>query len=271
MTFHHPLRLARLALLATLIFILLQSCIGGCSEGYTIPAAGANLRAFGLESGTSLSDSTQPDDFRRAAQPASRFPALIAAARVQSSEFHSRRERYHNRGGYSLITTRDVEDQANLEKLASESMIRGIVPISALMLDAPGQPQQELREAALTLGADMLLLYTFDSTTQTDHHVPELSVLTLGLAPEGESIAVCTASAILIDARTGYTYCIAEATDRQKRLASAWSGSSAENKAHRKAQENAFEELIDNLQQRWAEVVMNYAPGQPSKTASIGS
>ena len=105
----------------------------------------------------------------------------------------------------------------------------------------------------------MLLIYTLDSASAVDHHVPELSVLTLGLLPEGEARSTCTASAILVDAQTGYVYALAEGTDEQKRLASAWSSDAGRERARRSAEQKAFDELVVNLKERWAEVVKRFA------------
>lgn len=243
--------------------------LAGCNDGYTSPGAGADLRAFGLESGTETWTTVETPPAERAL-PCASFPATIAVVRVQGSNFRSGYDRAYGRGSYSIVATRDVETDQGIEQFARHPMIRAIVPLNHLAAPAAAGDSSGagLRRGAMSLGADMLLIYTLDSATAVDHHLPELSALTLGLLPEGEARSTCTASAILLDARSGYVYALAEGTSLQKRIASAWSSDTGREKARRSAEQKAFDELLINLKQRWDEVTQRHATTPPANPAT---
>ena len=247
---HNPASISILVSLTALISMPLA----GCQDGY-VNTGGADLRAFGLEAPNHRLDedaSTEP-------QPQAQFPATIAVVRVQAQEYRHRSARTYDAGGYTIVTTRDVETDDRFKSFAADPTIRALVPLNHLALPAHISGPADLRLAARRLNADMLLIYTLDSSSEVVHHVPELSVVTLGLMPEGESQARCTASAILLDARSGYVYALSEASDSQKRLTSAWGSDSAERKAVIAAEQRAFHELLDDLAVRWREVAELYA------------
>jgi hypothetical protein len=228
--------------------------LAGCRDGYA-NTSGADLRAFGLQSPTSALDASG----EHTPQPQARFPATIAVVRVQAQDYHRRGMHAYAAGGYSIVTTRDVETDDRFKSFASHPMIRALVPLNHLALPAHIRGAADLREAARRVNADMLLIYTLDSSSEVVHHVPELAVVTLGLMPEGESQGRCTASGILLDARSGYTYALSEASSSQKRLTSAWGSDSAERKAINTAEQRAFHELLEDLSIRWREVADQYA------------
>lgn len=240
-----------------LAFIGLAAVVPACSEGYTRPAGGADLRAFGLEPPAAAFDDADAP-LRAHPQPQADFPATIAVVRLQNADYH-----WHGSskaaGAYTIVTTRDVETDEKFKDFASHPMIRSIVPMNHLVLPSRISHASDLCEAARRIGADMVLVFTLDSDDDIVHHVPELSVATLGLLPEGEAVARCTASAIVLDARSGFVYAVSEGSDEQKRLASAWGGSSARDKARRKAEQKAFHNLLSDLERRWLEVVREYA------------
>jgi hypothetical protein len=67
----------------------------------------------------------------------------------------------------------------------------------------------------------------------------------------------CTASAVLMDTRNGYVYGVAEGTERQQQLASAWTSQAAIDQTRRRVELAAFKKLGDNLQTTWTGVVKN--------------
>jgi hypothetical protein len=247
--------------------------LAGCNEGYTVPGRGADLRAFGGQDGSiDLSNSTGgspgtpgiPGAPGTPIRPYAQFPAVIAAVRVQDDGYCSPRAKVLSMNNFTVVLTRDVELDQDLETLAKKPMIKAIIPLNRLALTGGQQRgSRDLLAAARNLGADMLLIYTLDSSLEVDHHLPELSFVTLGLAPEGEARSNCTASAVLIDARSGYTYAVAEGSDLSKRLATFWSSDSAGVKATRAAEHRAFKALLMNLCTQWDEVVKQYGPPKP--------
>jgi hypothetical protein len=107
--------------------------------------------------------------------------------------------------------------------------------------------------------ADVLLIYTLDTTFLVEDKVAPLTVVTLGLSPNQQAKVVCTASALLMDTRNGYLYGLAEATDRQDQLASAWTSGAAVDQARRRTETKAFSKLVAELEKTWAGVVQTYA------------
>jgi hypothetical protein len=58
-----------------------------------------------------------------------------------------------------------------------------------------------------------------------------------------------------MDTRNGYVYGVAEATDRQKQLASAWTSEAAVDQTRRRVESAAFTKLAANLEGMWSGVV----------------
>jgi hypothetical protein len=201
-----------------------------------------------------------------ARQPLARFPTGIAVARIQAPGYRSPTAEGWGRGAYSIVTIRDVEDPAQLQRLDSLPGVLGIAPVNRLLLPPELQTDLELRNAAAKLRADVLLVYTLDTTFTVEDKAAPLSVVTLGLSPNRVARVVCTASAVLMDTRNGYVYGVAEGTSRQGQLASAWTSDSAVDDARRRAERLAFRNLVDELETAWDGVYKNH--GRPQHTSA---
>ena len=157
-----------------------------------------------------------------------------------------------------LVAVDSPKDQMLIPPLP---MVSGIGPINRLLLPAQLQSDRELREAAARMHADVLLVYTLDTSFTVRDNAAPLSVVTLGLSPSQQAKVVCTASALLMDTRNGYLYGVAEATDRQDQVASAWTSSAAVDQTRRRTESNAFAKLVSELEKTWTGVVQTYARG----------
>jgi hypothetical protein len=97
-----------------------------------------------------------------AAKPAAAFPASIAAVRVQASRYRSyyteREGGVYGKGRYSIITVKEVEEDGDMQRIAKLPQVGGLISISTLLLPESLESDQELREAAARLKADMVLL-----------------------------------------------------------------------------------------------------------------
>lgn len=113
----------------------------------------------------------------------------------------------------------------------------------------------ELRKAAALLHADMLLIYTLDTTFSVEDKAAPLTFVTLGLSPNQQARLLCTASAVLMDTRNGYIYGVSEATERQSQLTNAWTSTTAVDEARRRTESAAFEKLVGQMEQTWTGVV----------------
>lgn len=245
--------------------------IAGCAS-YTTPGGPADLGVMGVKpelaaDRTAQTDVTMQEKFDR--RPLARFPTAIAVARVQAPGYRSRTARSYggHDGSYSVVTTRDVEKPEHFEKLSKLELIDGIGPINRLLLPNTGlRSDQELREAAASMQADMLLIYTLDTNVYVRDMAVPLSVVSLGLSPNQQARVTTTASAVLMDTRNGYIYGLAEATDSYNRLASAWTNEDAIDAARIRTESAAFEKLVAELENTWAGVVERYA--EPANTPS---
>lgn len=221
----------------------------GCAT-YIPPSGRADLQ------GIAVSGSMR-DSF--AAKPAAQFPASIAAVRVQTSNYRSydteRDGGVFGAGKYSVITTKDVEQNSELERLTKLPNVGGFITLSRLLLPATLQSDAELREAAARLKADMLLIYTFETSFHDSDASRALTAITLGLSPTRTVTVNVTSSALLIDTRTGFIYAAFEANERKKLLSNAWESRESADRARRNAEAAAFKSLVTDFETNWPRVV----------------
>ena len=248
---------------AARIAIIALFAIQGCAE-YVTPGPAANLERVGVT--RTVREASTDGVIQKAfdKKPLANFPTGIAVARIQSPEYNSQTATKFGSGAYCVITTRDVEKPEQIDRLASLPMISGIAPVNRLLLPDHLDSDLELRQAAAKLQADMLLIYTLDTQFTTEDKAAPLSVITLGLSPNQQVRVTSTASAVLMDTRNGYIYGLAEATDRQNQMTSAWQNDVAIDETRRATESAAFDKLVDNLATTWKGVVAKYASGHAS-------
>jgi hypothetical protein len=203
-----------------------------------------------------------------AKKPLATFPTAVAVIRVQGPGYSSWTAKGWGGGAFSVVMGRDIENmEPRLEQLAHLPMITALVPVNRLLLPAELHSDLDLRQAAAALHADVVLVYTLDTTFQVQDVVAPLTVITLGLSPNQVAHVLCTASAVLIDTRNGYVYGIAEATDQQNQLASGWTSDAAVDQTRKRVESKAFERLVTNLEATWKQIVANRASSE--RTVSI--
>jgi hypothetical protein len=205
-------------------------------------------------------------------KPLAGFPASIAIARVEDPNYHSVTATSYGSGNYTVVTTRDVEKTEQLDRILKLPMVLGIAPINQLLLTSNLQSDRELREAAASLHADFLLIYTFDTTFYVRDFAKPLSIITLGLSPNENASVVTTASAVLMDTRDGYIYGVDETTARTNQIASAWTSDDAVDDARLRTEAKAFDQLVGEFEKTWKGVVQQYATqpaSQPAANAAV--
>lgn len=241
---------------ASAFFFCAAPALVGCG-GYATPGRAADLSVLGV----AAADAAQTDpavSTELARRPLARFPTGVAVARIQAPGYRSPTADGWGRGAYSLVSVRDVEDLKQVGRLAALPGVHAIAPVGRLLVPQELNTDVELRNAAAKLRADVLLVYTLDTTFTVDDKAAPLTVVTLGLSPNHLARVVCTASAVLMDTRNGYVYGVAEGTSRQGQLASAWTSESAVDDASRRAEREAFRSLVDELEQTWDGVYETY-------------
>jgi len=241
------------------VCLALLICVG-CSH-YVTPGRAANMKALGgvMPDQTDVSVSHALEK-----HPLATLPTGIAIVRVQEPGYQSKTAQGWGSGAYSVVTTRDIENMdAAIAKISKLQMISGIAPVNRLLLPQQFNSDLELRQAAAAMHCDMLLIYTLDTTFTVEDPALPLSVITLGLSPNEMAHVACTASAVLMDTRNGYVYGVAEATEKQNQLASAWTSEAAVDQTRKRTEAKAFEKLTTEIQGTWAGVVKQMA-SQPS-------
>jgi hypothetical protein len=194
-----------------------------------------------------------------AAKPAADFPASIAAVRVQAPHYQSyytqREGGVYGQGRYSVITVKEIEEDADTQRIAKLPQIGGLISISTLLLPSNLQSDRELREAAARLKADMVLLYTFDTSFHDNDASVALTVVTLGLSPTRRVFVRVAASALLIDTRTGFIYAALEANEKRQITTNAWESRETADRARRDAEKSAFKALVAEFERNWPQIV----------------
>jgi hypothetical protein len=258
-----PFSISRCRTCACLSLALASAVASGCAS-YRTPGVAADFHAMGItpEQAATQTDASINDRLDR--KPLAGFPTNIAVVRVQGPYYRSQTARGYGTGGFTVVTTRDVETPEAFDQLAGLPMVEGIAPLNRLVLPAEFSSEKSLREAAASVQADMLLLYTFDTEFETDKKVAPLGLITLGLFPDRLARVTSTASAALIDTRNGYVYGLSEATGHDDQLTNAWNNTDAIDSSRRKAEREAFDGLVKEVQSLWSGVVKRYGP--PGKT-----
>lgn len=247
---------AMLAMLAALISAI---AAGGCSS-YKVPGQAADFRAMGItkERVDELTDVGIAKRLER--KPLAGFPTNIAVARVQGNGYRSQTAEGYGDGRYTIVTTRDVESEAAIKKLSSLPMVAGIASLNRLVVPKRIDTEEDLRNAAANVQADMLLIYTFDTTFETQDKIKPLGVITLGLFPDRVARVNSTASAALLDTRNGYIYGLAEGVGNKKNITNAWLTESTLDASRRDAEQQAFDQLVEHLATLWTDVAQRYGP-----------
>jgi len=169
------------------------------------------------------------------------IPARIAFARVES-------------GGSSqvrLINNREYEKPEHAEIIGSLPNIAGVTHINSAFVSSSSTNLAELRKATRRLGASMLAVYQFNSSTRTTNGSTILSVATLGAAPMTGNKAFANVSLTFIDANTGYIYGVIEDSAYSNRISSSWGAGNARKNALTKANQKAIDKLMKRLPVFW--------------------
>jgi len=222
--------------------------LSGCAT-YIPPGSKADLQVFAppsIEEGFSL-------------KPTNPFPASIAVVRVQAptySNYNLQQQggRYGS-GRYSVITAKEVDEESQFERVGKLPQVTGLVTVNRMLLPERLESDKEIRVAASRLQADLLFLYTFDTSFFDTDIAKPLTVITLGLSPTRKISAVTTASALLIDTRTGYVYSAYEVTEKAQTHSTSWGSRDSADETRRKTEKEAFRKLMDDFITTWPKVL----------------
>lgn len=230
--------------------------LAGCAT-YQTPGAGINV------GGLSKADEDIAEVMKR--EPASPFPVRLAVARVQIPGYSTHNTYCYGKGRYCLVTTREIETDQDFERVSRLPMVSHVAPLGRMLVAEEIDSVKDLRLGAATLKADMLLIYSIDTRFNVDStDIGPLALISLGFLPNKKARVNSTASAALIDVRTGFVYGVAEATASEDQRSSRWSTDDAIETSRLKAEGTAFQGLLGEVEKLWKGVVEEHASAKPA-------
>lgn len=243
--------------------VMVGAGLCGCSS-YTVPGRGASIDLMSA-SGSATSSLTPGNDpsaqssggdieiTRRRATAS--FPAHIVVVRIQEPGYKSMTNEGVGGGRYSVIAVRDIETDEDFERLNRLPSVAEIAPLSRLLLPSVFESDKELRQAAARVQADMLLVYTVDTSFLDTDKSSVLGVVTLGFGPTIDVRVVTTVSALLLDTQTGYVYGTIEETAREQTTTAALSTKNTCDMLRLKTERRAFESFLSEMETVWPRIV----------------
>lgn len=195
-----------------------------------------------------------------ARQPLAAFPAHVVVARIQAPRYRSPRVQGYGLGRYSVVTTRDIETEADFEFLSQLPMIAELAPISRLLLPPRLDAIKDLRTAAAQARAGILLVYSLDTSFNVgaQRYAP-LNVISLGFLKNQEATVTTTASAVFFDVRTEFVYGFAETTARESENVTVWNSAAKVDELRIRTEQKVFHQLIRELEKNWDSILKRYA------------
>jgi hypothetical protein len=240
------------------LLALLILCTG-CAQTYVTPGRAAPMQLFGATPQEQKNNADFGIQSILDKKPLAAFPASIAVVRVQATDYQSRTNCGYGSGQYSVVTTRDVEADADMSRLSAFPMLRGVATLNRLVIPGTLNSDFELRQAAAKMHADLLVIYTIDTQFIEKSRANALTLLTLGTTTTDNTRILSTASAAILDTRSGYVYGLAEGTHRLEQHRNAWKTEDEVDQDRRHTESLAFHDLIQNLGSTWNAVVAQYA------------
>jgi len=232
--------------------LLLSVLMGGCAT-YMTPGTGV-----------SIPEITTPSVAEAMSRkPAATFPARLMVVRVQGGGYESYSNQGYGRGRYSVVTNRDIETEADFTRLAAMPDIADVGGVNRLLLPGHLNSADDLRQTAGALQADVVLMYTVDTTFRTDtQQIGPMQLVSLGFFPNKKAKVSSTCALAFIDTRTGFIYGVAESTANEEQRSDLWNKEEAIEKARAKAERAAFVAALGEAEKLWGSIRSRYG-GKP--------
>ena len=197
-----------------------------------------------------------------AREPAAPFPARLIVARLQAPGYASYSNRGYGHGSYTVLTARDIETDEDVRRIGAMPGVAAVGQLSRVLLPPELNTTRDLRTAAAQLRADVILLYTIDTSFRTDTlRIGPLQTVSLGFFPNKNAHVSTTCAAVFIDVRTGYVYGVAEATATEEQRSGFWNTQDAIDAARVTAERKAFAGALTEIEKAWDAIVAQYASG----------
>jgi len=192
------------------------------------------------------------------ANAAPSFPASIAVARVQAPEFRADPPLQSRNGGHFSVVTSDQGSASGLLKgISAWPVVAGVSVIDPSTLPEAFNSPGDLRLAAAKLSADVLLIYTVDTSFRVrgQAYGPGYSIPVGTTKPDGDTGITVTASAVFKDVRTGATLASASAVAVASDVASAWPSVKMIDRKRQDTEHKAIELMLTDAQNQWTDIV----------------
>jgi len=154
---------------ASLFLVIVMAVVSSCGR-YVTPGGAVKISELADEDISKLLSN----------KPASEFPVSIAVARIQHPQYtndtYQRNLYSEQQGNFSLILTRNAEEDEAFQKLSQLNGVKQASPFNRLLLPYSYKSIKDLRLAAAKMKAQMLLVYTFDTefTIDTKNYGPQM-------------------------------------------------------------------------------------------------
>lgn len=236
-------------ILLPLLIVLCQ--LAGCAT-YRTPGAAADL--------TGIEGYKVREAFER--RPAAHFPAHVAIVRIQATGYRNGNDHVAAYGGgaYCVLTTREIEQDEDLARLTQLPQLAGLAPLNRLVLPPRFNSFDDLRQAAAAVQADMLVIYTLDTSFRVrDKDIGPVRTFSLGILSRDQATVTTTASAAIFDTRSGFIYGLAEATSSRDKKTNAWLTEDVVDDFRQQTEREAFSRLVDEVVKLWPGIVAEHA------------
>ena len=150
---------------------------------------------------------------------------------------------------------RDVEKYDDMQRLSNLPHVRESFQVGARFLPTAFFTDAELRQAATAQGAEILIVYTFDSRYSIDNYYQTPGMLLLDVRPDRVVRMTVNADAAVLDARTGQVLGRFTASQSKDELAATWSSDENAQQYRRIAEAKAFTDMVTQIQKQWKNVV----------------
>lgn len=193
--------------------------------------------------------------------PTISFPATLAFAPIADIPSYS--------NGVA-VGGREEEQGLDFREFEALPHTDSVTLLNSMLINA--ENFETYYEAAASLEADVVAFYqvrsglVYHGTT-----IPLLGILTLGLFPNEYREGFATASLVFVDARTGFVYGAAEASDTSWRLANGWTFTRDDESVAFRARRNALRKLFDEIPEAWNAVVQKHGPNVPTTNSEVSS
>lgn len=217
-----------------------------------------------------------------APQPFASYPAHVAIVRVQADAYQNAWrpitgvETLHVMSG---ARTGPIELEQSERIAELEGVVDVVVPNRLVLDDARLGELDDLRDEVAPLRPDLLLVYTLDTRVDLDMEAIGLvDLLTIGLLLEDRQTISCTASALVVDVRSGFVWSTFDAYADSEHDVARWFRPPPESDWLEAVEAEATDALVEQVVTSWPRLAgrvreaaaLRGAVGEPGPTTSPG-